>query len=451
MRTRRIGLGVMGLGDLMYRLGVRYGSEASLELASQVMEFIRYHAMRASIELARQRGPFQAIAGSVFDPEDVRWTPPEPLVQYSQLDRWGRPDLDWGEVVTGIQQCGIRNATTTTIAPTGTIATVSGCEAYGCEPVFALAYVRHVDDNGRDMPLQYSSPLFLHALEQAGLDSAAREKAIGQVSLSGSCQGVEDVPPAIRDVFVVAADIAIEEHVRMQAALQAFVDASISKTVNCPASATQDDVARAFKLAWELGCKGLTVYVEGSREKAVLETKATQEIKQVAMDAPSVRPRPHILNGATYRQNTPLGTAYVTINANGDDEPFEIFVNVGKAGSDTAAVAEAIGRLISLVLRIPSPLTAKRRLMQVVKQLKGIGGGRPLGFGRSRVRSLPDGLAQVFAEHLGMAEPEGEEAGGQLALFPVGDLCPECGAAGLLVTKGGGGCMRCHACGYSAC
>jgi ribonucleoside-diphosphate reductase alpha chain len=452
-RTRRIGLGIMGLGDLLYCVGVRYGSEEAQELAAQVMEFIRYHAMRTSVELARDRGPFPALRGSIYDPDDLRWTPPRPLTPYTRLERWRRPALDWSAIVEGIRRYGIRNAAQTTVAPTGTIATVSNCEAYGCEPVFALAYVRHMNDNGQDLELRYTSPLFLDALEQAGLDQATQEFIAQQVALTGSCQGVEEVPPRTREVFVVAADVLAEEHVRMQAALQAFVDASISKTINFPSTATPDDVARAFRLAWELGCKGLTVYVTGSREKVVLETEVTRQARQRPYAAPApttVRPRPHCLEGATYHLGTPLGTAYLTININGDGEPFELFLNVGKAGSDTAAVAEAIGRLISLVLRIPSPLTATRRLQQVVKQLKGIGGGRPLGFGRDRVRSLPDGVAQALAEHLGMVEPPDEEKEHveQLSLFPAGDLCPECGHAAVVNEEG---CRHCYACGYSEC
>ncbi|RLC62576.1 MAG: adenosylcobalamin-dependent ribonucleoside-diphosphate reductase [Chloroflexota bacterium] len=451
-RTRRIGLGIMGLGDLMYHLRVRYGSEEGQELAAQVMEFIRYHAMRTGIELARERGPFPAIQGSIYDPDDMRWTPPRPLTPYTRLEKWGRPPLDWDAIVAGIKQYGIRNAAQTTVAPTGTVATIAGCEAYGCEPVFALAYTRHVNDNGRDLELRYVSPLFLQALREAGLDDASRERIVQQVMVTGSCQDVEDVPPVVRDVFVVAGDITAEEHVRMQAALQAFVDSSISKTINCPATATPGDVARAFQLAWKLGCKGLTVYVTGSRERVVLETEATRRAKQQIrgiMVPATVRPRPHCLEGRTYRLGTPLGTAYITINVNGEGEPFEIFLNVGKAGSDTAAVAEAIGRLISLILRIPSPLSATRRLKQVVKQLKGIGGGRPLGFGRDRVRSLPDGVAQVLAEHLGMVEPPGEaKMAEQLPLFSTGDLCPECGHATLVNEEG---CRKCYACGYSEC
>ena len=458
-RTRRIGLGIMALGDVMYMLGVRYGSEEAQELASQMMEFIRYHAMRASIALARERGPFPAIRGSVYDPEDLRWTPPTPLVPYTRPEKWGRPPLDWGEILDGIRQYGIRNAAQLTVAPTGTIATIAGCEAYGCEPVYALAYTRKVHDEGREIELRYVSPLFLQALERAGIDEPTREKILGQVLFTGSCQDVPEVPPEIRHVFVVAGDITAEEHVRMQAALQAFVDAAISKTINFPADATPEDVARAYMLAWKLGCKGLTVYVTGSREKVVLETEAVRKAREAQAGAPvgmpptapplmPVRPRPHILEGRTYRINTPLGTAYVTVNCNGEGEPFEVFLNVGKAGSDTAAVAEAIGRLISLILRVPSPLPARRRLQQVVKQLRGIGGGRPTGFGRDRVQSLPDGVAQVLAEFLGLEAPPEQPATAQLPLFPLGDLCPECGHATLVNEEG---CRRCYTCGYSEC
>jgi ribonucleoside-diphosphate reductase alpha chain len=452
LRTRRIGLGITGLGDVLYQLRVRYGSEEARELAGQLMAFVRYTAMEASIELARERGPFPAIEGSIYDPQDVRWQLPQPVEPFSRLDRWGLPTLDWEALIAGIRRYGIRNAAQTTIAPTGTRSTIAGIEAYGCEPVFALAYVRHMNDNGQDVELSYASPLFRQALEEAGLGEATREAVIEQVAVSGSCQAVDDVTEAVRRVFVVAQDIPAEEHVRMQAALQAFVDASISKTINFPADSTSDEVARAFRLAWELGCKGLTVYVTGSREKVVLETEKTRRAKQQgwrAMGLTKVRPRPHALQGRTYRLLTPLGTAYTTVNLNGDGEPFEVFLNVGKAGSDTAAVAEAIGRLISLVLRIPSPLSSRKRLNQVVRQLKGIGGGRALGFGRDRVRSLPDGVAQVLAEYLGLAEPrESGKGTEQLPLFPEGDLCPECGQATLVFEEG---CRHCYTCGYSEC
>ncbi len=254
LRARRIGLGIMGLGDMMCHLNVRYGSEDAQEFAAQLMEFVRYHAMLTSIELAAERGPFPSISGSSYDPAALSWEPPRPLSPYSQ--DWGRPPIDWTKVTDGIAQHGIRNAAQTTIAPTGTIATVAGCEAYGCEPIFALAYVRHVNDNGHDLELAYTSPLFAAALERSGMDRSTADEIIQQVMQTGSCQEVAQVPPEVRHSFIVAGDLSIEEHVRMQAALQAFVDNSISKTINAPPSATLEDVQDAYMLAWRLGLQG---------------------------------------------------------------------------------------------------------------------------------------------------------------------------------------------------
>jgi ribonucleoside-diphosphate reductase alpha chain len=236
LRARRIGLGIMGLGDLMYSLDVRYGSEEGQELAEQVMEFVRYHALVTSIELARERGPFTAIKGSIYDPENLKWQPPVPLAPFKH--DWGRPALNWDDIVAGIRAYGVRNAAQTTVAPTGTIGTVAGCEGYGCEPVFALAYTRTVKDGDRDLKLTYTSPMFEAALERAGLDKNARERISERVSVTGSCQDVDEVPAEIRRVFVVSQDITAEEHLRMQGAIQAFVDNSISKTINFPDHAT---------------------------------------------------------------------------------------------------------------------------------------------------------------------------------------------------------------------
>ncbi len=449
-RARRIGLGIMGLGDLMFRAGIRYGSPESEEFAAQIVEFIRYHAMSTSIERAKTRGAFPEIQGSIYDPEDLRWHPPTPLSPYTH--DFGRPELDWSGIVRGIRTHGIRNAAQTTVAPTGTIATISGCEAYGCEPAFALAYVRHFKDGDEDVELTYTSPLFMKALAQAGLDQGTCDRIVQQVSITGSCQDITEVPADIRRVFVVANDVSAEEHVRMQAAIQAFVDNSISKTINFAEDAKPDEVARAYQLAWRLGCKGLTVYVTGSRERIVLETQKTRSAKEDNLYQVETRkPRPMVLQGITYRTPTPLGTAYITINENGDHIPFEVFANVGKAGSDTAAVAEAIGRLISLALRMPSPLTAKERLTEVIDQLAGIGGGRPMGFGPNRVRSLPDAVAQVLARHIALIEAE--QPPEQLPL-PISiprqsvDLCPDCGQAALVAMEG---CRKCVNCGYSEC
>jgi ribonucleotide reductase alpha subunit/intein/homing endonuclease len=228
-RVRRIGLGIMGLADLMYRLGVRYGSEEGQEFAGQVTEFVRYHTMLTSIDLAKERGAFPAIEGSIYDPENITWQPPKPIFPFAR--DWNRPTIDWAKVIKGIKKHGIRNGATMTVAPTGTIATVSGCEGYGCEPVFALAYIRHVNDKGQDLKLQYTSPLFLDALHRAGLSEAQITKIVDQVNLHGTCQNINDLPENVRHTFVVSADITAEEHIRMQAAMQAFVDNAISKCV----------------------------------------------------------------------------------------------------------------------------------------------------------------------------------------------------------------------------
>ncbi|MEA1977519.1 MAG: adenosylcobalamin-dependent ribonucleoside-diphosphate reductase [Chloroflexota bacterium] len=462
LRARRIGLGIMGLGDLLYHTGIRYGSEEAQEFSGQVMEFIRFHSMLTSVELARERGPFSVIEGSIYDPDRITWEPPKPLHPFSR--DFGRPVVDWQDVLEGIRQTGIRNAAQTTVAPTGTIATVAGCEGYGCEPVFALAYFRHVDDDGDDLRLTYTSPMFDQALIEDGIDDLTREMIIEAVMKHGSCQEIDAVPEDARDVFVVSHDISADEHVRMQAAMQVFVDNSMSKTCNFPADATVEDVAQAYILSWELGCKGLTVYVTGSRQKVVLETKGTADAKALKEGAPrqihlwleGKKPREQRLDGCTYQITTPLGKAFVTINENGGGagQPFEIFITTAKAGSETAAVSEAIGRLISYLLRIASPVPPRDRLGEVVRQLAGIGGGRPTGFGPNRVLSLPDGLARALAAYL---EETPEIIPGNLIqetspenqlTMRIGDLCPECGAAALVNEEG---CRKCYACGFSEC
>ncbi|MBE9474487.1 MAG: adenosylcobalamin-dependent ribonucleoside-diphosphate reductase, partial [Chloroflexi bacterium] len=471
-RARRIGLGIMGLADLMYHVGVQYGSESGQEFSAQVMEFIRFHTMLTSIELAKIRGSFEAIEGSIYDPDNLVWQPPIPLQDYER--DWNRPAINWSDVVGGIRKHGIRNASQTTVAPTGTIATVAGCEGYGCEPVFALAYIRHVNDNGRDLQLQYTSPLFNQALIEAGLDEETRASVFDQVMESGTCQNITIIPQKIRDAFVVSQDITAEEHVRMQAAMQAFVDNSLSKTINFPEITTEEDIAKAYTLAWELGCKGITVYVTGSRQKVVLETHAVAKEKQNLTLEPvnsdpseksdwqeAKKPRPRKLPGNTIYVETPLGKTFVTVNENGDHQPFEVFVNTAKAGSETAAVSEAIGRLISYILRMVSPITPRERLVEVWRQLSGIGGGRPLGFGPNRVRSLPDGVAHALEEYLknsDSSEPIFDEDGdgyypsldlnAEQTKFRIGDLCPECGEAAVVYEEG---CRKCYACAFSEC
>jgi len=273
-KNRRIGVSIMGLADMMCRVGVRYGSREGEDLAGQVMEFIAYNVMLASIKLAKDRGPFPGTKGSIYDRDDLRWRPKQHLVEPKL--KLGRPKLEWSKVIEGIEEYGIRNAAQTTIAPTGAIATISGLEGYGCEPVFALAYVMRTHEGAEEgkewRELSYESGLFREALERAGLSARERSKIFEKVREVGSCQEVAEVPEEIRRVFVVAGDVSGIEHVRMQAALQRFVDNSISKTINLPATASLDDVKEVYFKAWELGCKGMTVYVTGSRKTVVLET-----------------------------------------------------------------------------------------------------------------------------------------------------------------------------------
>ena len=544
-RVRRIGLGFMGLADLMYHAGTGYGSQPSLDLASQVIEFVRYHAMLTSVDLARRRGAFPGIKGSIYDPANLRWTPPTPLQPYDSdaAARFGRPPVDWARVVAGIREHGIRNGAQTTVAPTGTIGTVSGCEGYGCEPVFALAYTRRVHEATGDRFLNYVSPLFLAALDRAGITGERREKILDTVLLNGSCSAVSDdlLPASIRNVFTVSSDVTATEHIRMQASLQRFVDNSISKTINFPSTATEDEVREAYMLAWQLGCKGLTIYVSGSRHEAVLETKATkqkqaEEQKQggeqpprsetpptdydsdsaadedthsadaaaampaavaaaaVAavdesaaaaaepgtLDRPTIssipylkkRERPAFLSGVTYRTPTPLGDAYITINADEDGEPFEVFLNVGKGGSDVSAVSEALGRLMSIILRMPSMHSASTRLDWIVEQLAGIGGRSARRIGRERVMSLPDAIAKSLKQYKKNQQAQQQQQGMRVRIsrastkstltvpssssigagigsgLAVGDLCPECGNSTLMFTEG---CRKCYQCGHSEC
>lgn len=248
---------------------------------------------------------------------------------------------------------------------------------------------------------------------------------------------------ALPPFFVTAGELSPEEHVRVQAKIQEFTCAAISKTTNAPKTHTVEEVKRLYRLAYELGCKGITYYRDGSRP-AVLHHAGEE-----AATADGLVRRPRTLHGTTYRSETPLGTAFVTVNTREGPErgePFEVFLNVGKAGSDIAGLAEAIGRLCSLCLRLPGRMPAYQRVAAIVGQLGGIGGGRSLDFGAKRVRSLPDALARVLAEASGLMAGETASAKPK---SPIGahDLCPACGEATLVHREG---CRSC-ACGFSEC
>jgi ribonucleoside-diphosphate reductase alpha chain len=300
-KNRRIGVSIMGLADLMYSVGVRYGSEEAVDLAGQLMEFIRYHSMRMSIDLAFERGAFPGMVGSIYDYKMQKsniktqnWEIPKPIHPYKH--RFLRPELDWKELLKELKLHGIRNSCQTTIQPTGAIATIAGLEGYGCEPVFALSYVMKTHEGAEEKgdgtwaELYYESKAFEEALERAGLGSDERETIFAAVRANGSCQGLDLVPKKIRDVFVVSEDVQVEEHVRMQAALQAFTDNAISKTINFPEEASEEDVEKAYFLGWKLGLKGMTVYVTGSRKMVVLETKATSDKQQATSEKPQEKP-----------------------------------------------------------------------------------------------------------------------------------------------------------------
>ncbi|MBN1162357.1 adenosylcobalamin-dependent ribonucleoside-diphosphate reductase [Patescibacteria group bacterium] len=458
--VRRIGLGIMGLADIMYARGIRYGSDEGQEFAAQIMEFIRFHAMKSSIELARERGSFPAIRGSIYDPQNIQWTPPTPIKPFGR--DWGRPEIDWDEVTEGLKSYGIRNGAQTTIAPTGTISTVAGIEGYGCEPVFALAYYRNVYQAAGDegtLTLTYISPMFEKALNSSGLAEEQKKNVIDEVIKKGSCQNIDEIPEHVKNTFVVSADIKPEEHILMQASLQAFVDNSISKTCNFPESATKDDIAKVYLMGWELGCKGLTVYVTGSRTEVVLETKDTKDKKDGgAFNKPVEFERGYKLAGSTYKLPTPQGKAFITVNKVADGTPVEVFANVGKAGSDVAGLSEALGRLISGWLRVsPYPIETVK---EIVHQMIGIGGSQSVGFGKNRVTSIPDAVAKVLVEEFQLRVRPGDvyddngagshviENGKKQNVFDRTDMCPECGNYTLVYEEG---CAKCYFCGFSKC
>ncbi|MEK7565843.1 MAG: ribonucleotide-diphosphate reductase subunit alpha, partial [Patescibacteria group bacterium] len=276
-----------------------------------------------------------------------------------------------------------------------------------------------------------------------------------KIADQGTIAHIEEVPEDLRRIFTTAHDVAPQWHVRMQAAFQKFTDNSVSKTINLPHEATVDDIEKAYILAYEQGCNGITVYRDGCKEAQVLNV-GTKTVNGHA----ELRVRPIKVEGATYRIETPLGTAFITVNHDGNRDPFEVFINVGRAGSEVAAMAEAIGRLISTTLRFGNHLPAKERAREIIEQLHGIGGANAVGFGVNRVRSLPDAVAKAIAMHFEIQNPkskiqnEGRETEAKnVPMFLETkqikrDLCPSCGAGALVLEEG---CAKCYACGYSKC
>ncbi|KJU85225.1 ribonucleotide-diphosphate reductase subunit alpha [Candidatus Magnetobacterium bavaricum] len=401
--NRKIGLGVMGWADMLMQLGIPYSSEQAIELAEEVIKTIRQEGRNASEELARQRGTFPNYKGSIYD----------------------------GAVK-------MRNATITTIAPTGTLSIIAGCSS-GIEPIFAVCYVRNVLEGTKLIEI---NPYFEAIAKQQGFYS---EKLMQEIACSASISDISEIPSDIRRVFVTAHDITPEYHVRMQAAFQKYVDNAVSKTVNFPSGATVDDVKQVYMQAYKLGCKGVTVYRDGSRDAQVLST--TQKVQPAAAPveakAAKVTPRkrPKTIKGSTEAMLTGCGNLYVTVNLDEKGVPFEVFNHIGKAGGCAASQSEAIGRLVSLALRCNIVID------EVIKQLKGISCHQPIWTNGGKISSCSDAIAKAI-EHY---NTEGQDAhGGNGDKYTENMLvgaCPECGGC----VEHEGGCSVCHDCGFTKC
>ena len=431
--NRKIGLGVMGFADTLAQMDLAYDSDGAVSLAEEIMRFIDSESKDASVALAADRGVFPNHTGSMYDgPDGLR----------------------------------LRNATTSTIAPTGTLSIIAGCSS-GVEPLFALAYVRNVMDNDK---LVEVNPAFEKTARDEGFYSAELMEKIAE---HGTIDDFEELPQKVRDAFRTAHDVAPIWHVRMQSAFQKFTDNAVSKTVNFPSDATRADVAEVYNLAHELGCKGVTIYRDGSKDGQVLtvgsgaksSTEVTDSTVAAAAETGLLRPRPRPirLTGITTEVATGCGRLYVTINEDESGRPFELFTTMGKAGGCEASQTEATSRLISQGLRSGLDPAA------IVKQLIGIRCNKPYGMGPNKVLSCSDAIAKVLhqyieqkassshsglgpvAEGAGQAKsvilsassPTSGENGSSKTTFP----CPDCGCE-LEVAEG---CEKCHFCGYSKC
>jgi len=453
---RRIGLGTMGLGDALIKMKLRYGSPESLDVIDKIYRTIRDVAYEASIDNAKEKGAFPK-----FDRKKY-------LEGYfiKQL-----PDA----LKKKLKKYGIRNSLLLQQAPTGSTSLLSGVSS-GIEPVYEFEFIR------RDRLGEHT---LRHHLYDEWFQAFQKEH--------GREPTKEDRP----SYFVSANDLTPENHVEVQAAIQKHVDASISKTVNAPATHSVEDVKRLYTLAYDLGCKGIAYMREGSREGVLTRKDFSSDLAKATTEAskhlegangvPEVKPRPMVLHGSTYETETPVGKAYITINTNGGNQPVELFINVGKAGSDVTAMAEGLGKLISLTLRMSSPIPPIERAQKIAGMLIGIGGARSLGFGMNRIRSLPDAVAKVIDKHFGffqkhrldqVVQPaervptsgngEKEEEQQDVAKLlekieasskkPLAieesnrmvtvDLCPKCGEGSLVFEEA---CKKCYSCGYSEC
>ncbi|MFW5730064.1 MAG: vitamin B12-dependent ribonucleotide reductase [Desulfonatronovibrionaceae bacterium] len=394
-KNRKIGLGVMGWADLLFQLKTPYDSHHALHLAEKVMEFIHKESRSASKTLAQERGPFPAYDESVFASQ-----------------KFGP----------------YRNATTTTIAPTGTLSIIAGCSS-GVEPLFALSFVRQVMDGERLMEVNGH-------LKTALKDSQSYSKKLMEdIALKGSIKEMDFLDQEIRDVFVTAMDISPEYHLKMQAAFQKYTDNAVSKTVNLPHEATKDDIWKIYWMAYELGCKGVTVYRDGCKSTQVLCTGEDKGSKEEPARSVGVKERPEVVYGFTQKGRTGLGELYLTVNEV-DGKPFEVFATIGRSGRSITAKAEAIGRLVSLALR------SGVDVRDVVKQIKGIGGEHPVFRKKGILLSIPDAVGWVLENRYLQGDNVKTDYKGLQR-----PACPECGDE-LTFQEG---CFVCSSCGYTKC
>jgi len=387
--NRKIGLGVMGWADMLIQLKIPYDSFEAVKLAERVMGFIQEKSHQISSELAQRRGKFPNWEKSIY--------------QHKQIP--------------------MRNSTVTTIAPAGTISIIAGSSS-GIEPLFAISYIRTVMDNTKMVEI---NPFFEKEAKERGFYS---EQLMEKIAQKGSGQEFDQIPNDIKKIYVTSHDIAYEWHVRHQAAFQKYTDNAVSKTINLPNQTTVEDVENAYKVAYQLGCKGVTIYRDGSREAQVLSTR--KEKKEDGKIAP--QDRPTTLSGITDKIKTGYGNLYVTINTL-DGKPFEVFAQIGKSGYSTMADTEAICRLISLALR--SGIAVDK----IIEQLFGIGGASQVFQEGGLIMSIPDAVAKVLKKHFGTDQSANHDR--DLTL----EFCPDCGAK----LDHDSGCVVCSQCGFSKC
>lgn len=421
--TRKIGLGVMGWSSLLLRLGIPYNSQEAIDLAGRVMSFILTEAKMTSFRLAKVKGVFPVFEKSVY--------------------------------AKGGEKMRFRNATLTTIAPTGTISIIGGPCSSGIEPIFAICYYRNVMDKTKLVEID---PVFEAVAKERGFYSS---ELMGKIADEGSIQNIPEIPEDIKRTFVTAHDISPEWHIKMQAEFQKYTDNAVSKTINFSHAASEEDVRKAYMLAYQLGCKGITVYRDGSRDEQVLnvtkkESGAKDSETQEAAAKIMPRPRPEVTSGTTSKVLTGCGNLYVTINNDAQGRPFEVFTQMGKAGGCSSSQLEAIGRLASLAFRCGIDAKA------IVEQLRGIRCPAPSWDKGERIFSCSDAVSHILEKRLinstpapeaavvsaaiAVAQSETKSTGKKSGLNMIG-VCPDCGNP----LHHEEGCLKCHGCGYSRC